>query len=437
VTEPFVDERPRLLAVLRQVADPRKPRGVRHALGCVLALAACAVLAGARSFVAIAEWAADTDAATLSEVGATRGVPSESTFRRTLQKLDGDDLDQRLGAWAQTRTAPQPDRWRGVAVDGKCVRGSATPDQPGRMLMAALDHGLGVVLGQVEVGSKTNEIPLFSTLLDDVDLTGAVATADALHAQRDHADYLVARRGAHYLLTVKRNQPTLHAQLAALPWRQVPVADRRRERGHGRDEIRALKVTSLAGRAGSLAFPHAVQALQIKRRRRPTSGDGKWSSETVYAVTSLAAWQADGAELADLIRGHWVIEDRLHWVRDVTYDEDRSQIRTGSGPRVMASLRNLGITTLRLTGATNISAGLRHHARRPDRPPGGGKPTQTTANRPLPNCYHTAAQYPMPGAIALIFRAVAPRHALHGITELLPLSYVRTIRRRSNCAHRA
>src|SRR5690606_9284272 len=136
-------------------------RGIRHALGCVLALAACAVLAGARSFVAIAEWAADTDAATLSEVGATRGAPSESTFRRTLQKVDGDDLDQHLGAWAQARlaacgagqarTTVGGGRWRGVAVDGKSVRGSATPERPGRMLMAALDHALGVVLGQVEV----------------------------------------------------------------------------------------------------------------------------------------------------------------------------------------------------------------------------------------------------------------------------------------------
>ena len=132
-SEPFAGDRPGLLVVLTQVTDPRKARGVRHGLGCVLALAACAVLAGARSFVAIAEWAADTDPATLTEVGATRGVPSESTFRRTLQKVDGDDLDQRLGTWAQARLAASRvgqarttaggGRWRGVAVDGKSVRG--------------------------------------------------------------------------------------------------------------------------------------------------------------------------------------------------------------------------------------------------------------------------------------------------------------------------
>jgi predicted transposase YbfD/YdcC len=168
-----------------------------------------------------------------------------------------------------------------------------------------------------------------------------VITADALHTQREHAEYL-ARAGAHYLFTVKRNQPGLHAQLAALPWQQIPVADDARERGHGRAERRTLKVTAVAA---GLVFPHAAQAIQIIRRRRPATtknaktGKKKWSAETVYAVTSLTASQASAAELADIIRGHWAIEDRLHWVRDMAYDEDRSQVRTASGPRVMATLR--------------------------------------------------------------------------------------------------
>jgi predicted transposase YbfD/YdcC len=125
-----------------------------------------------------------------------------------------------------------------------------------------------------------------------------------------------------------------------------------------------VKTTAVAA---GLAFPHAAQAIQVRRRRRPTKGK-KWSTETVYAITSLTATQTTPADLADILRGHWGIEDRLHWVRDVTYDEDRSQIRTANGPHVMASLRNLAITILRLTGTTNIAAALRHHARRPNRP---------------------------------------------------------------------
>jgi hypothetical protein len=126
-----------------------------------------------------------------------------------------------------------------------------------------------------------------------------------------------------------------------------------------------VKVTAVAA---GLQFPHAAQALQVVRRRRPLNGGHRWSTETIYAITSRDATQASPADLADIIRGHWTIEDRLHWIRDVVYDEDRSQIRTANGPRIMASLRNLAITVLRLTGAANIAAALRHHARRPHRP---------------------------------------------------------------------
>ena len=211
------------------------------------------------------------------------------------------------------------------------------------------------------MGATTNEIPLFSALLERMDITGAVITADALHAQRDHATYL-AGRGAHYLLIVRRNQPGLHAQLACLPRPDVPIAYQARERGHGRTERRTLKVTAIAR---GLTFPHAARAIQITRRRKVK---GKWSRETCYAVTSLTISQASHAQLTAIIRGHWGIEDRLHWVRDMDFDEDRSQVRTASGPRIMASVRNLVITILRLAGAASIAAALRYHARRPSRP---------------------------------------------------------------------
>jgi len=355
------EDRPGLLEVLAKVTDPRHRRGVRYRLAVILGLAVCAVLAGARSFTAIAEWAADADAETLAELGVTGAVPSESTFRRTLQRLDADAFDDLAGRWAAQRTAPGPNRRRVIAVDGKTLRGSGHGEENGRHLLAAFDHAQGVVLGQVEVGAKTNEIPLFSTLLDRIDITGAVITADALHAQRDHATYL-ARRGAQYLLIVKRNQPGLHAQLAALPWRDVPAAYDEREHGHGRTERRTLKVTAAAR---GLAFPYAAQAIQIVRRRKVKR---KWSRETCYAVTSLTVTQASPGQLAAIIRGHWGIEDRLHWVRDMDFDEDRSQVRTAAGPHIMASLRNLAITILRLAGATSIAAALRYHARRPARP---------------------------------------------------------------------
>ena len=119
---------------------------------------------------------------------------------------------------------------------------------------------------------------------------------------------------------------------------------------------------------GGEFFPHAAQAIKLVRRRRPLRPGGKWKTVTVYAITSLTAFQADPVLLARWIRGQWSIENRLHWVRDVSFDEDRSQIRTAHGPQVMAALRNLAITALRLSGATNIAAALRHHARDTSRP---------------------------------------------------------------------
>jgi len=181
-----------------------------------------------------------------------------------------------------------------------------------------------------------------------------------LHAQREHATCL-AGRGACYLLIVKRNRPGLYAQLASLPWRDMPKAHGRREHGHGRTERRTMKVTEVAT---GLAFPHAARAIQITRRRKVT---GKWSRQTCYAVTSLTLAQASHAQLAAIIRGHWGIEDRLHWIGEVDFDEDRSQVRTGAGPRIMASRRNLVVTIVRLAGAPSIAAALRYHARRPSR----------------------------------------------------------------------
>jgi predicted transposase YbfD/YdcC len=175
----------------------------------------------------------------------TGAVPSESTFRRTLQRVDADAFDELAGRWAAQQTAPGPCGRRVIAVDGKTLRGSGHGGEDSRHLLAGFDHAHGVVLGQVEVGAKTNEIPLFTALLDRIEISGAVITADALHAQREHATYL-AGRGAHYLLIVKRKQPGLHTQLAALPWRDVPVAYDKRERGHGRRERRTPKITAVA-----------------------------------------------------------------------------------------------------------------------------------------------------------------------------------------------
>jgi predicted transposase YbfD/YdcC len=361
-------EVPDLLERLAEVPDPRDPRGVRHALTVVLALTACAVLAGATSLLAVGEWIAETPSHVLEELGThsdpllpRRLLPAESTVRRLLARIDSDALDRAVSRWLADRRPPDSGL-RGLAVDGKSLRGAARARGRKIHLLAALEHISGLVLAQLDVGEKTGETTCFQPLLNTVaDLAGMVVTTDALHTQREHAGYLLGRQ-AHYIVIVKGNQKKLRKQLKTLPWKDIPLQARTKETGHGRSEIRRIKVATVT----TLLFPGARQAIQVKRRRTDRK-TGKTTITTVYAVTSLAAEQATPAQLAQLIRDHWKVE-ALHHVRDTTFAEDASQLRTGSAPRAMATWRNLAIGALKLAGITNIAAGLRRNARDPRRP---------------------------------------------------------------------
>jgi predicted transposase YbfD/YdcC len=372
----LADECPSLLECLEQVPDPRDPRGVRHTLTSLLLAAVAAVLAGAQSFTAVGEWVADAPPQVLAALGIRRDPlagrfepPGEATIRRVLEAVDAGAFDAAVGSWLagrlQAAAAGRAGHGRRVrralAVDGKAVRGTrhASSDGQAVHLLAVAEQQAGAVLAQAGVDGKTNEITAFAPLLEPLDLAGCVITADAMHTQREHARFLVSGKKAHYILVVKKNQPSLYAQVKNLPWRAIPAGDRQRSRGHGREEHRTLQAASLAA---GLAFPHAAQAIRVTRRIRPVSGTSKWRTFTVYAVTSLTASQATPAQLAGWIRGHWGIE-ALHHIRDVTYGEDASQVRTGNGPQVMATLRNLGIAIFKLAGAQNIAAACRSHAR--------------------------------------------------------------------------
>jgi predicted transposase YbfD/YdcC len=361
-------EVPGLLERLAEVPDPRDPRGVRHALVIVLALTACAVLAGASSLLAVSEWIAEAPVRVLEQLGVRpdpllpgRLVPAESTVRRLLGRIDGDALDRAVGGWLADRSG-EAGGPRGLSVDGKSLRGAAKATGRKIHLLAAVEHATGLVLTQMDVGAKTNEITCFQPLLDTVaDLSGVVVTSDAMHTQPEHATYL-REREAHYIVIVKGNQKNLRTQLKALPWTDIPLQHRTTDTGHGRSEIRRIKVATV----NNLGFPGAGQAIQVKRRRTDRK-TGKTTITTVYAVTSLTAEQASATQLATLIRDHWNIEAHHH-VRDTTFAEDASQLRTGNAPRAMATWRNLAIGALRLTGVTNIAAALRRNARDPQRP---------------------------------------------------------------------
>lgn len=357
-----------LLHALAAVPDPRDPRGTRYPLAGLLTVAVCAVLAGASSFAAISDWLLDLDVQARDRLGFGRRIPAGTTVWRLLTRLDAGLLAQILAGWLRTRTGPAPARPRRyrtvIAVDGKTLRGARRHDGGQVHLISALDTATGIVLAQVTIAAKSNEIPAFAPLLDAVeavlgDLTGVIFVADALHTQTEHARQ-VAARGAYLLVQVKANQPTLHAQLKRLPWAQVPAGDRTRDRGHGRRETRTVKAITLHT-PGGIAFPHAEQAVRATRTRITA---GRTSRETAYLTVSLPAADAQPADLQDWIRRAWHIENRLHHVRDVTFREDLHQARTGAGPAVIATLRNTAIGYHRIRGATSIARANRRADRR-------------------------------------------------------------------------
>jgi hypothetical protein len=186
--------------------------------------------------------------------------------------------------------------------------------------------------------------------------------ADSLHTQRRHATYL-QRRGVHFVFMVKDNQPNLFAALDRLDWPTVPIGHASTDRGHGRIETRTIQVQPAPA---GLPFPHTNQVFLVERGVTDLHGKSL-SNVAIFGVTSLDTHRADPTALAQFVRGQWGIES-LHWIRDSVYREDNSAVRTRSGPRVMASLRNLAIGALRLFGRNDIAEATRWATRRPDRP---------------------------------------------------------------------
>jgi predicted transposase YbfD/YdcC len=366
---------------LEELPDPRSPRGRVYPLACLVAVAVCAfTAAGNDRLTAVGQWvkrAGQDDLARLrapwDPMAGRYRAPDEKTIRILLDRLDPRALARALlgprprgrPSWSSARGYPARraagqakalarSRLRGVAVDGKTSRGARRGDGSRVHLLGAAEHG-GHLLDHLEVGAKHNETSYFTELLEPLDLDGAVVTADALHTVRASLDWLVTVKKAHYIAIVKRNQPLLHAQVRALPWRQVPAGLPARDRGHGRAETRTVKAVHVS----YLDFPHARQAIKITRWRQEIA-TGKISRETVYAITSLTSAAATAADLARLTREHWTVEAHHH-VRDVSFGEDTSASRTSYGPVNLATIRAAITAALKDAGYLHIPEGRRDH----------------------------------------------------------------------------
>lgn len=393
-TDPAVVES-ELVSRLRQVPDRRAKRGRRHALVVILALTACATLVvGGDSIAAIWQWAARAPQAKLARIGARYDpltgrylVPSERTFRRVLADLNADALDaatcghvadlargtvpapeipatpgpaEREQRRAAQRAAEHPapeGLLPAAALDGKALTGART--ESGRVfLVGAVDHASGAVLGQTQVPDKRGEGEAARALPTHLDLAGWVFTLDALHTTKKTARLITGSLNGHYVLILKGNQPLARAAAQMLltgtdaDFTEATATDD--DRGHGRTERRTLRTAP----ADHTLFPGASQVFRL--RRDTGNLDGEWTSkEIVFGVTSLPPDLAGPAHLNHYERLHWTVENKIHWVRDVTFREDNSQVGTGTAPRALAGFRNLAISTIRLAGRANIA-----HARR-------------------------------------------------------------------------
>lgn len=215
-----------LFCRLTAIDDPRAKRGLRHQQRSLLAIILCAVVSGAQGSTAIGEWVKRLPVAMLRRLRCRRGNdgsyerPSEPTIRRMLKVIDIEQLERQLGGWLQT----QGESGEPIALDGKVLRGTrsigATKDT--LQLVSAFGHHSGMVMNQVAVPDKASEMKAVKPLLDAMELTGRVVTADALHTQIETANYLVEDKKAHYLFTVKDNQPTLKADIASLHMEASP-----------------------------------------------------------------------------------------------------------------------------------------------------------------------------------------------------------------------
>ncbi len=358
-----------LIEVFAAIPDFRKPRGKRHPLPAIFALACCAMLCGARSYSAIAEWGRNYGTRIAQALGFTHGTPCAATLHTIFRHVNRDEFEAHLGTWADSVVGSLPAApetpGTAVALDGKTLRGSKKQGAPGTHLFSALAHQVGVTLAQHAVDDKTNEITAVETLLHHLVLEGRIVTMDALLTQR-HVAQTIVDTGGDYVMIVKENQPRLRADIE-LVFTLPPVGDRQEtartiDIGHGRIEQR--NITTSEALVGYSDWPGLAQVFELGRHVI-IQNTGEERVEVVYGVTSLRPERATPGHLLALVRGHWQIENKSHWVRDVTFDEDRSQVRCGNIPQVMAALRNTAIGLLRWAGHTNIAAACRRLAAQP------------------------------------------------------------------------
>jgi predicted transposase YbfD/YdcC len=347
-------QRSRLVGALEGVPDPRRQcKNLRHRLVDVLVIGFCAVLGGCDDFVEIAEFGQAKEGFFRRFLELPNGIPSHDTFRRVFQALCPQALQTCLIGWLQEGRAAAGDEQEVVAIDGKTLR--RTFDRANGLgalhLVSAWATHNGLTLGQVATEAKSNEITAIPKLLGLLDLEDCVVTIDAAGCQKGIAATIIAKDG-DYVLALKGNQPTLHDQVADY-FRAQLAGDRcdrkvrhhgQAERGHGRTETRDTYVAPVPrGLGGASAWVGLCSIIMVMRESLDHATQ-KVTTDVRYFLSSL---RPTAKRLAGIIRSHWGIENSLHWVLDIAFNEDRLRTKDRNAIDNLALLNRLAVSLLR------------------------------------------------------------------------------------------
>lgn len=339
-----------LIEVLGKIKDNRNCQGRRYNLGSILSSVVLAMLSGASSFAAISEWCSHHGNWLKSLMIFPDRTPCPATFHNVLKTIDVLELEAKLGEWIQESFLISEES---LAIDGKSMRGAKKQGSSVYHLLSAVSSHLGITAYQWNVGEKTGEIKGFNQILKGLLHKGKILTMDALLTQRKIAKE-IAKSQCAYLMVAKDNQEYLKEDIANLLLFKGNIGENmcfeQHDKGHGRIETRRIEVCLAED---YIDWPDVKQVFSIERE---VVQKGKQSYQKVYGLTNLSPQEADAQKILSLNRGHWSVENKSHWVRDVVYREDHSQIRVGGLPQVMAIFRNLAIALIKASGQSVTKA---------------------------------------------------------------------------------